>query len=178
MSKQLQKDFNETVQSASRVALIAAVRRNTNATISEVFNMAKQAKLDQLSVQEIFFEENIGFEPAKALLAAEGKKGKAIANMHSPTQRAEYDERVLASIPKTGWVRSEKLNKKVGGTPLQRRKALGRLVKSGQLQSQGEARGTEYRLPKLEKKKKKGKKGKGKKNKGKKNKAAAQKAAA
>ncbi len=176
MSKQLQKDFNEAVQSASRVALIAAVRRNTNVTIAEVFNMAKQAKLDQLSVQEMFFEDSITFEPSKALAAAEEKNGKAIVNMHSPAQRIQYDERVLASIPKTGWVRSEKLNKKAGGTPLQRRKALGRLVKSGQLESQGEARGTEYRLPKLEKKKKKGKKGK--KNKGKKGKAAAQKKAA
>ena len=176
-NKQLKKDFNETVQSAARVALIAAVRRNPEASLAEVASMAEEAQLGHLTVHEVFFDEDVGFDSPKALLPARGKKGKAqkaIDNMHSPKTRAEYDEKVLASIPKTGWIRSEKLAKIVGGTPLQRRKALGRLVQIGKLKSQGEARGTQYRLPKPKKKKGKGTN----KGKGKKGKAAADKAAA
>ena len=170
MSKQLKKDFDQTVQSAARVALIAAVRRNMDSTLADVAKMAKDAGLGHLTVQEVFFDESITFETPKALLAQKRKKTKAkkqnaVPNMHSPKERARYDEKVLAAIPGGNWIRAEALGKTVGGTPLQRRKALNRLVAEGKIRKRGEARGAEYRLPKdktkpKSKKKKKGKKGK------------------
>lgn len=61
------------------------------------------------------------------------------------TPRAGYDDSVLVAIKAAkGKVKAQDLRKKIGGTPLQIRAALKRLLGAGQIKSQGKARGTTY----------------------------------
>lgn len=83
---------------------------------------------------------------AKAAPKAEASKpGKAGVDTRAPSGRAKYDEAVLAAIKGAkGRVKAGDLRKKVGGTPLQIRTALHRLLTEGKIKSQGKARGTTY----------------------------------
>lgn len=58
---------------------------------------------------------------------------------------AGYDESVLSAIRSAkGKVKAQDLRKKTGGTPLEIRAALKRLLGAGHIKSQGKARGTTY----------------------------------
>ncbi|MFO0636519.1 MAG: hypothetical protein U0168_27125 [Nannocystaceae bacterium] len=89
-------------------------------------------------------------KPAKAAKSAPAKaeapKGRgADVDTRAPAGRAKYDETVLAAIKGSkGKVKAGDLRKKVGGTPLQIRTALHRLLTDGKIKSQGKARGTTY----------------------------------
>lgn len=81
---------------------------------------------------------------AKAGKAApSGKKAKV--DTRAPSGRAQYDDTVLAAIRGTkGRVKAADLRKKLGGSPLQIRAALHRLIESGKIKAAGQARGTTY----------------------------------
>ncbi len=72
--------------------------------------------------------------------------GKAV-NTRTPEGRAAYDAAVYdaVSASKTP-LGSSALRKSVGGTPLQLRTALNRLIEDGKVTYQGKARATRYSL--------------------------------
>lgn len=75
---------------------------------------------------------------------AEGAK-KAGVDTRAPSSRAKFDESVLATIKGAkGRIKAADLRKRLGGTPLQMRTALHRLLAEGKIKSHGKARGTTY----------------------------------
>jgi len=83
---------------------------------------------------------------ASAAPAAKGKPGKAAAvDTRAAAGRTKFDDAVLAALRGgKGRVKAVELRKKVGGTSLQIRAALHRLIEGGKIKSQGKARGTTY----------------------------------
>jgi len=85
--------------------------------------------------------------PAKTA-AAKAPKAKAPVvevETRTATGRALYDESVLSAIRGFGKPMSaEELRASVGGTPLQARAALARLINAGAITWEGKARGTRY----------------------------------
>ncbi len=83
---------------------------------------------------------------AAAPAAAPAAKGKAGAvDTRAAAGRGKFDEAVLAAVKGAkGKVKAVDLRKKVGGTSLQIRAALHRLIEDGKIKSQGKARGTTY----------------------------------
>ncbi len=86
---------------------------------------------------------------AKAPVAATPKRApKAKAgsvNTRTPDGRAAYDEGVLAAVVGAGGpVGATLLRKQVGGTGLQMRTALNRLIEAGKVSYEGKARATKY----------------------------------
>ncbi len=78
--------------------------------------------------------------------AAGGGKSKVV-NTRTPEGRAEYDTAVLEAVGSfKSAAGSSQLRKKVGGTPLQMRTALNRLIESGKVTYEGKARATRYSL--------------------------------
>lgn len=66
-------------------------------------------------------------------------------NTRTPEGRARYDAQILKLVGEAdGPIAAATLRKKVGGTPLQVRASLNRLIESGQVQYQGRARATRY----------------------------------
>lgn len=84
---------------------------------------------------------------------AQAPKAKAAKSAEVETRtatgRARYDESVLAAIKGFGKPMSaEELRASVGGTPLQARASLARLINAGTITWEGKARGTRYSLVK------------------------------
>lgn len=72
--------------------------------------------------------------------------GKAV-NTRTPEGRAAYDAAVLDAVTSAGKpIGSSKLRKAAGGTPLQMRTALNRLIEEGKVTYEGKARATRYSL--------------------------------
>ncbi|MBK8261506.1 MAG: hypothetical protein IPK80_09210 [Nannocystis sp.] len=64
-----------------------------------------------------------------------------------PEGRAAYDQAVLSAIESAGAsIGAETLRRSVGGTSLQARAALGRLIEAGKITWSGQARGTRYQV--------------------------------
>jgi hypothetical protein len=87
--------------------------------------------------------------PAKAASApaaapAAAAKGSKV-DTRAASGRGKFDEAVLAAVKAgKGPVKAVDLRKKVGGTSLQMRAALHRLIASKKIKAQGKARGTTY----------------------------------
>jgi hypothetical protein len=80
----------------------------------------------------------------KAAAKGGGKKG-ADVDTRAAAGRAKYDDAVLAAIRGSkGKVKAADLRKKLGGSPLQIRAALHRLIESNKIKASGQARGTAY----------------------------------
>jgi hypothetical protein len=74
-----------------------------------------------------------------------GGSGPKSVNTRTPTGRAAYDEAVLGAVQSSrGPIGAGALRRKVGGTALQVRTALNRLIEAGQINYEGRARATRY----------------------------------
>ncbi|MBV1862217.1 MAG: hypothetical protein KUG77_27610, partial [Nannocystaceae bacterium] len=68
-------------------------------------------------------------------------------NTRTPEGRAAYDIAVFDAVSASSKpIGSSKLRKAIGGTPLQLRTALNRLIEDGKVTYQGKARATKYAL--------------------------------
>ena len=84
--------------------------------------------------------------PGKPGPKSSGLKAKAV-NTRTPEGRAAYDEAVLEAVTNAKEaVGSSYLRRRIGGTPLQLRTALNRLIEGGKVSYQGKARATRYLL--------------------------------
>ena len=125
--------------------------------------MAKTEGLEGLTVGEVFFDESVEFGGARALPAAgkaKGKKKKSDASevdTRKPGARTQYDQNLLDALSAKKWMSAQDLRKAAGGTPLQARKALNRLIESEKIKFKGKARATKYKIRTKGKKKNKGK---------------------
>lgn len=79
--------------------------------------------------------------------ASKGGKGGKLVNTRTPEGRAAYDAAVYDAVSAAGKpVGSSALRKKVGGTPLQLRTSLNRLIEDKKVTYEGKARATRYSL--------------------------------
>ncbi len=151
--KQLSEEYKRMMGAASKMAFIAAVRRNHSATLDDVAEMFKAEGLGSLTVGEVFYDENVDFGvQAQALPASESAPGKRrrkkqsvasdAADTRSAANRASYDEKLLDAVSSKRWMSAQDLRKTVGGTPLQARKALNRLIEGEEIKFRGKARAT------------------------------------
>ncbi len=156
--------FRSAVANAERDVLIAQIRANPQMTLSELGKLTSGELgplLKGLTIGDLV--SAAGGAPLKAAKAAKGKtRGKKAQKAVKPakpktaevetrtaTGRARYDESVLAAIKGFGKPMSaEELRASVGGTPLQARASLARLINAGTITWEGKARGTRYSLVK------------------------------
>jgi hypothetical protein len=81
----------------------------------------------------------------KASKPARSARGPSGAAVRRPSDRAAFDDAVMDAVRQLGGTaQSADIEKIVGGTPLQRRSALHRLVSKRKLTRSGAARGTTY----------------------------------
>ncbi len=156
--------FRSAVANAERDVLSAQIRANPQMTLSELGKLTSGELgplLKGLTIGDLI--SAAGGSPLKAAKAAKGKtRGKKAQKAAKPakpktaevetrtaTGRARYDESVLAAIKGFGKPMSaEELRASVGGTPLQARASLARLINAGTITWEGKARGTRYSLVK------------------------------
>lgn len=102
------------------------------------------------SMGSMTMAEFLGAKPAKGKAKGSSKPAKAAkvgsVNTRTPEGRANYDAAVLAAVSKGGdeGVAASDVIKACGGTPLQARTALTRLINEEKLTWTGKARATRY----------------------------------
>lgn len=154
-NKQLSQEYKDMMGAAAKMAFITAVRRNGEATLADVAAMAEAEGLGHLTVGEAFFEE-VDFGSAKALPPAKPSKSSKASKKADPetgaadtrtaAARAEYEKKLVQALKsERRWVSAQELRTAVGGTPLQARKALNRLIEQGLVRFRGKARATKYK---------------------------------
>lgn len=151
-NKQLDQEFKNMMGAAAKIAFITAVRRNGEATLADVAIMAEAEGLGHLTIGETFFDKVDFGSSTKALPAASSKKTKLKvvktegADTRTPSARAEYEKSLLEALKGQGrWTSAQELRTRIGGTPLQARKALNRLIEQDLVKFKGKARATKYR---------------------------------
>jgi hypothetical protein len=140
---------------ALRVLLVHFVRsRGSAATIGELLaDPIVGALVPSLTIAEL----NGGAAPAapgkrRGRPPGSGKKtgrkpGRPRgAATRTQAGRSDYDEKVMSAISASkGPVSAEQARKKIGGTPMQFRAAVERLLAAKKVKREGKARGTKYR---------------------------------
>lgn len=149
--KSMKKELTSVLNDAQIMAFIQVVRRHGDATLGDVFELAKELGIENLNVNDVFFGDlpstgkGWAKKSAKALPAA--KKVSAANELDTRTLkgRNKYDKTVFRALSKRGWRKAPAVRGKVGGSPGQVRSALARLIQSGSVEWQGKARATAYR---------------------------------
>ncbi len=76
---------------------------------------------------------------------ARDRAASATVDTQTASARDRYDARVLKALQAAdGWSRATQIRERVGGSPLQIRTALHRLIERGVISQRGQARATEY----------------------------------
>ncbi len=163
--------FRSAVANAERDVLIAQIRANPQMTLSELGKLTAGELgplLKGLTIGDLITAAGgapLSKSAPKAAKASKPRGRKAQApkakaakakatksadvETRTATGRARYDESVLAAIKGFGKPMSaEELRASVGGTPLQARASLARLINAGTITWEGKARGTRYSLVK------------------------------
>lgn len=144
--------FKNAVTDAKREVLVAQIRSHPDMTISELGKLSVGelgALLKQITVGDILGgatgrggrrRKNAG---AKAAAKPGGGAGKV--NTRTQKGREAYDKAILEILKaKTEPVSAPEIKNEVGGTSLQIRTALNRLISQGHVTYTGKARGTRY----------------------------------
>lgn len=161
--------FRNAVANAERDVLIAQIRANPQMSLSELGKLTtgELGKLLKTLTIGDLLEADVGLAASptvkqrkspKDSAAKGGRKRKAAkkeAEAGSPATvetrtaagRERYDKAVLAAIKGAeSPISAEELRAQVGGTPLQARASLARLINAGNVTWEGKARGTRYSI--------------------------------
>lgn len=144
--------FKNAVTDAKRDVLVAQIRSHPEMTISELGKLSVGelgALLKQITVGDILGgstgrggrrRKNPGAKPAVKQAGGAGK-----VNTRTQKGREAYDKAILEILKaKTEPVSAPEIKSEVGGTSLQIRTALNRLISQGHVTYTGKARGTRY----------------------------------
>jgi len=173
MSK-FETTFRTAVLNAERDVLVEQIRANPQMNLSELGKLATgglAGLLGSITIGDLVGGGGTAAAPARAGKGRGGRKpgpkgaavksagtkaakprgakapaaGGAEVDTRTAEGRAAYDGNVLAALKAaTGPQAASDLTNKVGGTPLQIRTALARLIEAGSVNWAGRARGTRY----------------------------------
>lgn len=147
--------FKAALEAGSRSAIIKALAAHPNATVAELrklsqadSNLAKQFKA--ITIADLFAPITTTkprlsvrrYGPGKAKAP---EKSAVQVNTRTPQERAAYDESLFKAVKTAGRpVGAAEIIAAAGGTPLQARAGLTRLIEAEMITWTGKARGTKY----------------------------------
>ena len=115
---------------------------------SELCPLAAQRRTRWIMAYDLYPVETLAAK-RRLLAAAEAGNWPLLLNHETktPAGRKRYDAAVVDAVRAAeGPVSASQLRSVVGGTPLQTRTALNRLIDAGKIKWTGKARGTRYRV--------------------------------
>ena len=144
-----EREFNSAVEAVERDVFINLVCENPQLTLAELTRLGKGKfanLLSSVSVGDII--EAGGTGPSrgedKAKAKAKAKAAKAV-NTRTPEGRRAYDAAVFSVVEGAERpIKAPEITAQVGGTALQVRKSLARLIEAGKVTWEGKARGMRY----------------------------------
>lgn len=141
----IQQEMQKALDHAHRRVLVETIRGNANMTLSDLARLARGKLRDVLG--------NVTVGELMGGAASPPSKGSPRSNgtprgvdTRTPAARKRYDNNILEALQAAGdWRNAQQLRGLAGGTPLQARKALNRLIEAGKIEFSGKARATSYR---------------------------------
>jgi hypothetical protein len=138
-----EQEFNAAVQSAERGVLLDLIRSRPDMSLADLVKLTKGRFAGLLSSVSIGDLLRGGGGVAVRSSSAAVRAGAV--DTRTPSARKRYDDAVLRVVKASSQPMSaQEVRVKVGGTPLQARKALNRLIEQGRLGFEGKARATRY----------------------------------
>jgi hypothetical protein len=153
-----EREFNSAVEAVERDVFINLVCENPQLTLAELTKLGKgkfASLLSTVSVGDIIQggrggvrvaeeEPELDDRPGKVKTNKAKVKTKSV-NTRTPEGRKAYDNAVLAVVAEADRpIKAPEITSRVGGTALQVRKSLARLIEQGRVSWEGKARGMRY----------------------------------
>ncbi len=154
-----EREFNSAVEAVERDVFINLVCENPQLTLAELTKLGKgkfASLLSTVSVGDIIQGGRGGIRVDDSDLDGrkngrsrgelkEGKTKAKAVNTRTPEGRKAYDMAVLAVVEQADRpIKAPEITAKVGGTALQVRKSLARLIDAQKVTWEGKARGMRY----------------------------------
>ncbi|HLT36869.1 MAG TPA: hypothetical protein VK034_11310 [Enhygromyxa sp.] len=155
-----EREFNSAVEAVERDVFINLVCENPQLTLAELTKLGKgkfASLLSTVSVGDIIqggrngvrvADEPEDDEPSARVKTNKAKVKTKSVNTRTPEGRKAYDAAVLAVVEEAERpIKAPEITARVGGTALQVRKSLARLIDLGKITWEGKARGMRYSVP-------------------------------
>ncbi len=144
MSDKLEVELTESISQFQRKAFINVVSQKPETTIGDLYVLGEKYSLLDMTLGELSGGE---VSPKKAKTGKK-TKGKGV-DVRTKVAREAYDEAVYGIVKDYDgtYISAQDVRKTAGGTPLQVRKSLNRLIEAEKLSFRGQARAMRYSLP-------------------------------
>jgi hypothetical protein len=152
-----EREFNSAVEAVERDVFINLVCENPQLTLAELTKLGKgkfATLLSTVSVGDIIqggrngirvAEESDDDDDERPIKANKSKVKTKSVNTRTPEGRKAYDAAVLAVVAESERpIKAPEITSRVGGTALQVRKSLARLIDAEKITWEGKARGMRY----------------------------------
>lgn len=153
-----EREFNSAVEAVEREVFINLVCENPQLTLAELTKLGKgkfASLLGSVCVGDIIEGGRHGVRPTvgddsqhsgvRNGKPRDSKHKLEVVNTRTPEGRAAYDLAVLTVVEQAHRpIKAPEITARVGGTALQVRKSLARLIDTGQVSWEGKARGMRY----------------------------------
>ena len=141
--KQLEKDFAKSLASREKELFLDTLLAHTDLSLVQLASLAKsqcRELADQTTIEDLLRYATPGSRREKTAVSRHGA-----VSTRTAADRRDFDAQVLAFVTAcTEPCTATEVRESLGGTPLQVRRALNRLIERGDLTYLGQARGTRY----------------------------------
>jgi hypothetical protein len=141
-----EREFSAAVQNAERNVMIDMIRSHPEMSLAEIAKLTKgrfSGLLSSVTIADLI-RGSVDGRGGKSATKSRTLGGGAV-DTRTPAARRRYDDSVYRVVKASASpISAQDVRTQVGGTPLQARKALNRLIEAGRLTFQGKARATKY----------------------------------
>ena len=141
-----EREFSAAVENAERNVLIDLIRSRPEMSLADIGRLSKgrfSGLMSSVTVRDLLDGAARG-RGGRGRSASRAVSAGAV-DTRTPSARKRYDDAVHRAVKNsTAPISAQQVRTIVGGTPLQARKALNRLIEAGRLTFQGKARATKY----------------------------------
>lgn len=147
-AERMRAEYNAAMNNAKIMAFTQVIHRHPEVSLHEMVNFASEVGLKDLTIGELSSLPKDGKGWTKRLAPTSKKALPPPKNVdtRSAGGRAIHDARILSCLKSARkWISSSDVSDAVGGTTMQARQSLNRLIERDLVEYKGRARGTKYR---------------------------------
>lgn len=142
-----EREFSAAVENAERNVLIDLIRSRPEMSLADIGRLSKgrfSGLMSSVTVRDLI-DGAVGKGRGNRARSTSRAVSAGAVDTRTPSARKRYDDAVHRAVKNSASpISAQQVRTIVGGTPLQARKALNRLIEAGRLTFQGKARATKY----------------------------------
>ena len=141
MSDKIELELSESISQFQRKAFVNVVSQKPDTSIQDLYVLGEKYGLLDMTLGDLTGQA----PPSKKGRAGKKAKGNGV-DVSTKVKRHAYDEAVLGVVKGQNgtYISAQKIRESAGGSPLQVRKALNRLIEDQKVSFSGQARAMRY----------------------------------